>query len=531
MKQHLKDKSYNQAMLDWAQNRSHFTKSTGGIFRPSSDLVGFPYLWGWFWRYGLVFFLAGLGFVFVMKKFGKSGVFANLMQTSVPQYFGEVRKAKGGAIRWDMDGSLQWKYLNIEAGDAQPFKYVEFDDLATNVPLKQFLNKQWPLKEVRCREVTLALKVGMHDGPPTPPEPPDPAAAKLKPVIDAINPGVAPDCAAMTVDKFTTQCLNLSWGSTPLTGGALRGAHLVATRSGENWELKGTGGTFRQSWLRGAGRLQAQEDKESKESKDGIMVNSFRATVTPSETTIHESSFDFKVRDGTQTQGTGTLTATITHGVKPVITGTITLSAVPLQQFLNMPAADYIRATVSGTITLSGTTNGSLAEDTSTTTSRTGINMAADLEISDGRLVDLAILRALEATTHETRYLLPDITKGKLRFTSSGNATHGGYTLETQSIEVECSDLLRLSGGMLFSRNPTEVEVDAIAATPYVDSQAGNIRLGIPARLWGILPSAAQSICFPEAADGWHWTTFKVKSGMPGASFADDLLQHGLKTK
>ncbi|WP_035615096.1 hypothetical protein [Haloferula sp. BvORR071] len=207
--------------------------------------------------------------------------------------------------------------------------------------------------------------------------------------------------SSVEVDEATVR-----WGYSDRTRGKIVKSRMKATPSGDAWHLEFSGGTFSQNWLK------------------GMEIESLIMDCTPSGLKITKG--EFKAGGGTvkfmDVQAAG--------GDKPVLSGKIELTKVPLANLLPDSALTYVEGVISGEFKLSGSTN-----------SVEGVQLEGDIVLNDSNTISLRdqfqLLRKLGELDLYHSYRKVDLNHGSMHIKTSGGA------MSLSRVDVRAEDVVK----------------------------------------------------------------------------------------
>ena len=254
MSKNLKGKSYNEVMNEWAAQRSFLQRSGSGLMRPGHGVTGVSRILGWIWRIALITLVPLLAYLGILRMYGRSEAFTAQLREGTRNYLNSGDVVVGGT-QWDLNGDLRVSSVKIKGSPANFFHEAKIENISSWIPMPQVFRAGWHLKTVEASHATLTLRSGGTAIKTAA------AGTNGEPRLLTAGWGIKPDFGVLEIDRYKTDHLTLSWGSTPSTTGGLADANAVLTRQTGGWDFAVTGGTFRQGWL------------------DNLRVNSAKVTV------------------------------------------------------------------------------------------------------------------------------------------------------------------------------------------------------------------------------------------------------------
>jgi hypothetical protein len=480
----LKGKSYNEVMNEWAAQRSFLRRASTGLIRPGYDSMGMARVWGWVWRYMILAGIPLLLYLGVLKRYARGEGFLKQITTGTKQFLG-ADKVTLGATLWDLNGELRIQTLKVQGSPKNYFQDLKLENVSTWIKMPHVFKPDWHLKNVDTVKAIVSLRPGSSPKTASVEE----NGARLL----TAGWGISPDFSQLTIDRYHTGDLTLTWGGTPSTSGELTGSAAALSRSPKGWDLLIAGGTFRQGWF------------------DQIRLAGAKLSIDSERAVIEKS--EFAVAGG----GRGDLTGSVTLGETPELDATINLENTPFHPFLPEFFRPYVKAVCKGTIKLTGSTNRS-----------TGIHMDSNFTLQSGTVSGVPVFRALELATGETHVSQPGITGGHIRFTSQGTQETGGLLVEANDVALDCGTTVKITLTIRHERKQTLAsnarEAVAIAKANTGDSVSltttGTLRIGLPPETIAKLKPSIRQEFFTREDQGLHW--MEVPYRMEDGEFTKD---------
>ncbi len=469
MNRNLKGKSYNEVMNEWAAQKHFLTRATSSLLMPGHHVTGGARVMAWFWRLLLFVGVPILIYMGWLRVHGKSGTFTNELAAETKKFLG-ADKVDFKRARWDLNGELRVEYMEAAGAPQNIFSSIIASNLDTYIPVPRVFKSRWELEKLGCSRAEIKLRSGST-----------PRVARhdtVAPVLTA-GYGLSPDFSQLSIAAYQCEDLTLSWGSTPSTTGKITGSKAAMVRAGEGlWDMSFEGGGFSQCWL------------------DGLHIT--RATMRLGPDKVEISRGDFTVPGG----GSGTLTGSFTLGEHPEIDALVKVENVQMHRFLREYFQSFVEATGQGTVKLTGSTN-----------RNTGILMEADFAVQSGSLHSIPVLRAIETATAEGGLSAPDITGGRVRFSSRGTAEPGGYVIESQEISLDCGTRLKLGFSVHHERKQVLAtnfreavkSLDQDAGESVSLKTSGTFSIGLPPATAAKLKPAIRQEFIQREEQGLQW--------------------------
>jgi hypothetical protein len=390
--------------------------------------------------------------------------------------------------------------LKIRGASGNCFHDLKAENLSTWVSMPQVFKDEWHLKTVDAVNAVISLRPGISKKTV--------ASGEMDTPLLTAGWGIKPDFSKLTIDRYKSDNLTLTWGGTPSTSGDLIGSAAALTRTTAGWQLIVIGGIFHQGWfdqIRLAGAK--------------VQIDSDRAVIERGE---------FTVPGG----GRGILTGSVTLGEVPEVDATINLENAPFHPFLPEFFRPYVKAVCKGTVKLSGSTNRS-----------TGILMDSNFTVQSGTISSVPVFRALELASGEIHVSQPEITGGHIHFTSQGTQETGGFLLEANDVALDCGTTLKIAMTIRHERKQTlaanaREAVDASKAADAAKAAGvktgdnvsltttGTLRIGLPPETIAKLKASIRQEFFTREDQGLHWmeVPYRMEDGEFTKETADRII-------
>lgn len=213
---------------------------------------------------------------------------------------------------------------------------------------------------------------------------------------------------AVTVEK-----LDIDWGYSKLTYGAIQGSHFRASFVDDRWEVNLKGGKFSQNWLQQLDLVEAQ-----------LIVTS---------TGVEVESLNLKMNEGTLNLS-GFIGGTLGMPEFDLSGQMKSISFGPLIQLSSVRVRDFLSGTISGELKITGSTNRRII-----TTGQVTLEDADMVTMRE----KLEILKTMSVLDINRSYRRVDFDEGSFEFKTSG----GG--LEINEVNLRAGNLMKLRGGLL----------------------------------------------------------------------------------
>ena len=475
MSKNLNGKSYSQVMNEWAAQRSFLKRAGSTLMRPGHDVYGLARIWAWFWRFALLLIIPGLFYMAMLRRHGQSADFAALLSRETKRFLG-ADSADFKRTRWDMNGELRVELLKIKGSAESFFATADVENLSTSIPVPAVFRPAWHLNSVAAVRATMNLRSGAAGAKS--------ALVTGEPAALTAGWGIRPDGTQLNIDQYRCSRLNLFWGTnSPASAGQLTESTVVLSRAEGGWLMTAAGGTFGQGWL------------------SGLNLSGGQLTIANGSATI--SRADFTAAGG----GTASLSGSITLGESPEVNARIKIEHLPMDLLLPEVFRPMVSAVCQGEVALTGSTNRS-----------SGIVMDARLSLLSGSLRGIPILRALELATGETSLAQPELTGGRIHFTSQGSQEAGGQVIDADEVFLDCGTRMRIAMTLRHERKKviaTDIKAAIEASAGNVETVAvsttGNLRIGLPAETAGRIKPEIRQEFLTREEQGYVWMDMPIR--------------------
>jgi len=467
------DKSYSDAMNEWARKNSFFGDRGNRLIHPNPGLPGPLRAFGYLLRVGSLLLILWLIVSFGLRKY--------VGGTGFGEKVGGVVASMVGAGDFEAS-ALQWKgkrmtlsRFSAKGGDTAFFhtleaRYFRFD----SSPLA-FLGSEWNVGEVVLSNLAIKLRSGAKMSEV-------PVSLEMRGLFGSAlqwggYSGGTHDGKTLTFDSVKVLEAAIEWGLSEATNGALEGAGLVFVPDDSGWRLEIAGGKFRQNWLQG--------------------VTVEKLTIKPDAGKLRFTEGVVNLDNG----GTATISGTVELGALPKLDLTIAITGGSLSDLLPENYTTYADGKVDGELRMTGSIN-----------TKSGVEFAGDLKISEGILRNIPVLESISILTETTRLRHLPITAGIVKF-----GTKEGV-LNVQAFDLVSKDMAQLKGSFTFARdmsNASEAELIGLVtptagATPYLCD--GSFRIGVMAASLAKTNEVGDKY-FAPTSEGYRW----MDVGLDGA--------------
>ena len=445
--------NYTREINQWGSDRegrqSFRDRARTSLFAP--DIFAHPLtrLFGYLWRLGLVALVGALVYWLLLRVHLGGDTFARQLSVESQKLLG-ADSVKIPKVEWRGEmGTV--RRLQATGGTGTFFRSLEASDITFKVPLSMLWSKEWRFRRITIGSLDLILRSGGLGGsagvglteqeketipegfeepvsainakvdldataPETPPNPgEEETSAKGRKTLDLRlmkdGFGVAPDFDKLEINAFDANRLQINWGMSEGTFGALTDGSLNAVqKSPGDWTFEIPSATLGQNWLRG---LQAKD----------LRVRYTDGTLEVEETAV-------RVGDGA-----ATLSGRVLTGEVPRFELKLKADKLPFERFFGEPFDGFLHLVASGELAIGGSTN--LAS---------GITIKGDLVLNGGSLRNLPLQDALVNATKRERFRDIEFTSGRCTIAT------GEGRLEVTNIEVLSRDDIILKGELRWEK-------------------------------------------------------------------------------
>lgn len=305
-------------------------------------------------------------------------------------------------------GELMMGQVLIEGSEDSFFDAAELRQVRTSMDLTDGLWGSWEGANVSMMEMRAKLKSGADD---------DAGAARA-------FASLFDEAKGFQFNSLIVEEATVFWGYSQMHRGGIRDSRMRATRKDGGWEVVFTGGQFSQNWLK---RLDIER----------IVV-----MVRPEGVSVPEMTLRW---------GEGTVNcqlAFVSGGARPGISGSGTMSGLPISKALESEFKDFIQGEISGSFEVDGLMN-----------SQEGLGISMNIELAEGDTIELRdrfpLFGAISAVDRFRTYK-------RVRFKSGGcRIRSGAGQMQVDDMRLVADDLMWLEGAFL-ARPPTDQEVNAL---------------------------------------------------------------------
>ena len=369
----------------------------------------------------LIFMVAviGIGYLLLNRHFNSDSYLSSLSD-GVSESVGASEIEVSGFSRARGQGSF--REIEMTGSDDSFFMEAEIEDLSGPFDFLSGVTSEWSPKQLIMSSASFQLKAGGEDG----------------------EMGQAFESLIQTFDEsglnsVTINELDLDWGYSKLTYGAVTGTEFRAVLVDGIWEVNVKGGSFTQNWLQNFEIVNG----ELEVSLSGIKVESL-------ELARNEGTLDLS----------GSIEGTLDL---PKFNLKGSFSKLPVEELVQLSGLnvrDFISGLISGKLEIQGSTN-------------RRITTKGSVALKEGDFVTIRekwpILKTMSVLDVNRSYRRIDFEEGSFGFETSG----GGLVLN--DISLRSGDLLQLQGSVV-SRLPNQEEAAKALNIVLTDGFSGGVR-------------------------------------------------------
>lgn len=301
-------------------------------------------------------------------------------------------------------GQGVFREVKMTGGDDSFFIKAEIENLSGPFEFLSGVTTKWSPDQLTMSDASFQLKAGGEDG-------------EMQQAFQAITQTFEKS----NLESVSIDALDLDWGYSKLTYGAVTGTKFRAVHTDGIWSVNVKGGSFTQNWLKNFEIVNG----ELEISPQGIRVESL-------ELRLNEGILNLA----------GTIEGTLDL---PKFNLNGSFSKLPIDELVQLSSLnieDFISGMISGELEIQGSTN-------------RRITTKGSVELKDGDLVTIRekwpILKAMSVLDVNHSYRRIDFEEGSFKFETSS----GGLTLN--DIFLRSGALLQLRGSVV-SRLPNQQE-------------------------------------------------------------------------
>lgn len=320
------------------------------------------------------------------------------------------------------------RYLALEGGMNSFFDRCEATGITFRMGLLDGIIGTWNANQISVDRLSLSVKAGA--------ESPEEA--------DALSLALSKKFEKLSFQAFECKNTRISWGYSARTMGQIDQSKLTALRDDQGWQLRFKGGTFSQNWLR---NLQIKELN--------IRLINGELIVEKGEFTVSRDADDL-MTEGMEGRVYFQSVA-IKGGLRPTLSGKITLENVPLTPLLQQSYQTFLEGVISGQLEIGGSTN-----------STEGVTLAGRISLNEG---DGIYLRNRIPLLSSLSVLSPSGSYRKV------NLTQGSFNIKTSGGKMSIDELQLLAVGQMevkgniSARPATAEEIEEMLSQNAIDSE------------------------------------------------------------
>jgi hypothetical protein len=309
------------------------------------------------------------------------------------------------------------RYLSLDGGMQSLFDRCEATGITFRMGLMDGIFGTWNANQISVDRLSLSVKAG----------------AESAEEADALAATIAKKFEKLSFQAFECKNTRISWGYSARTMGQIDQSRLTALRDDQGWQLRFQGGTFSQNWLR------------------NLEINELTLRLTEGELIVEKGDFTVsRDADAIAVEGQqGRVyfqSVVVKGGLRPAVSGKITLENVPLAPLLQQSYQAFVEGVVSGQLDIGGSTN-----------TTDGITLAGRISLQEGDGIYLRnripLLSSLSILSPSGSYRKVNLTQGSFQIRTGG----GKMTIdEMQLLAVGQMEIK----GNLIARPATAEEID-----------------------------------------------------------------------
>lgn len=374
-----------------------------------------------------VFFviLAALGLAYLVKRTDQQA-FDIKLKDQIVAWLG----AENGKMRsFDrLQNKATIRYLALDGGTNSFFHRCEATGITFRMGLLDGIIGTWNANQISVDRLSLSVKAG----------------AESQEEADALAVALAKKFEKLSFQAFECKNTRISWGYSARTMGQIDQSKLTALRDDQGWQLRFKGGTFSQNWLR---NLHIKELN--------IRITNGELIVEKGEFTVSQDADDL-IAEGHEGRVFFQSVA-VKGGLRPTLSGKITLENVPLTPLLQQSYQAFIEGVISGELEISGSTN-----------STEGISLAGRISLNEGDGIYLRnripLLNSLSILSPSGSYRKVNLTQGSFSIKT------GGGKMSIDEIRLVAVGQMEMKGNIV-ARPATSDEVDEMLSQNAISSE------------------------------------------------------------
>ena len=369
----------------------------------------FFHLLGLALRVGLALLvLAAIGGIILVKRVDTSA-FVSDVEVKMAKYFHAEKVDVSGFSRAGREGSIH--RVGSIGTEASFFRSFDAKSLRFKMGLLDGLGREWDMGTVDANVLDLEIRSGLS------------SSEEVEKVVSEVFG--RPE--NLVIQGLRVADARVTWGYYERAFGAIEGSQMSVIRNGENWRCTFKGGRFSQNWLRG---FQIDELVVVL-TREGLVVE--RGKLLAGDGSIIFQDVEVKGAE------------------VPKPSGTLFLSHVPVSTLVPPNAAAVVDGTVSGELTLGGSTNSS-----------EGITLDGEITLDGSDLLvvrdDFRVFEALSVVDYYRSYKRVEFDSGSFKVST------GGGELKVSNIDLKSGELMTADGSITV-RRPTEAEIERLVGS------------------------------------------------------------------
>lgn len=320
------------------------------------------------------------------------------------------------------------RYLALDGGTKSLFDRCEATGITFRMGLLDGIFGTWNANQISVDRLSLSVKAG----------------AESQEEADALSAAIRKKFDQLKFQAIECKNTRISWGYSARTMGQIDQSRLTAIRDDQGWQLRFKGGTFSQNWL------QNLEIKELtlRLTQSELIVEKGEFVVSGDPNTIATEGVEGRVYFQS---------VVVKGGLRPKLTGKITLENVPLTPLLQQNYQAFVEGVVSGELELGGSTN-----------STDGVTLAGRISLKEG---DGIFLRNRIPLLSSLSILSPSGSYRKV------NLTQGSFLIKTGAGKMAIDNIQLLAVGQMemkgnfVARPATSEEIDDMLTQNAISSE------------------------------------------------------------
>jgi len=398
---------FNQRLSQWIASQGFWFQLRHSLSSGGGWSVALFHLLRMGFRVLLLLVVIGLGFGYFLIKRVDSSTFRRGMVTSLTEALGAEKTEISGFKR--IQGKAMVRRIGAEGGSGSFFESLEASHLNFNMGMLDGVFRKWDAGVVECNRLDVELKAGA-------------SSAEAATEASGLFFGRDPDFLLRGIESTTTR---ISWGYFERAYGGIEGSKMTANRVGDGWRFSFEGGTFSQNWIRD---FKIVDLVVLCDPATGMVIEK-------GELAAGEGRVEFR-----DVKAVG--------GERPVLSGSILFSRVPLAEILPDHVQTMVSGTVSGEFALGGSTN---SAEGVTLTGRVDLDGRDTISMRSG----FRLFEALDVVDVFNTYRRVDFDEGGF------NVKTGNGVLDITGLDLAASGLMSMQGRVSI-RRPENDEIERL---------------------------------------------------------------------